>query len=483
MYKVFARKYRPRSFDEVIGQEHCAITLKNAILDSKIAQAYLFGGPRGVGKTSTARILAKTLNCSLGPTPTPCDKCTHCKEIPQGNSPDVIEIDGASNRGIDEIRDLRQNARYVPSSSRYKIYIIDEVHMLTEQAFNALLKILEEPPPHIIFILATTQPYKLPRTILSRCQRFNFRKIGFDDMIHLLTEIADKEGIKIEKDALKLIIKKADGALRDAEGLLDQLAIYSDSTITEEDVRQVLGLPAEKLFFEIQSSIIKGDTKKILSLIQETIESGIAPEEIIDGFIEHLRFLLFADPSLISNFNLLLRIIRALLEAKQKMRYSERPDIYLMETLTRLSAFKSIPIEEIIKRLEEVSDKTPLMETSDVRVYEDTTEEIVDPSKEIWKGVVRELRKESKSLASIISNSKPIEINEASITVQFPSDFHKNSVEQKRTLIEKHLSKIAGRRLKIISEQTKKVVKEDESIVLKKALETFSAEVISDTKF
>ena len=165
------------------------------------------------------------------------------------------------------------------------------------------------------------------------------------------------------------------------------------------------------------------------------------------------------------------------------MRYSERPDIYLMETLTRLSAFKSIPIEEIIKRLEEVSDKTPLMETSDVRVYEDTTEEIVDPSKEIWKGVVRELRKESKSLASIISNSKPIEINEASITVQFPSDFHKNSVEQKRTLIEKHLSKIAGRRLKIISEQTKKVVREDESIMLKKALETFSAEVISDTKF
>ncbi|MCD5383743.1 DNA polymerase III subunit gamma/tau, partial [candidate division WOR-3 bacterium] len=470
MYKVFARKYRPRSFDEVIGQEHCAITLKNAILDSKIAQAYLFGGPRGVGKTSTARILAKTLNCKEGPTPTPCDECTHCKEIPQGNSPDVIEIDGASNRGIDEIRDLRQNARYVPSSSRYKIYIIDEAHMLTEQAFNALLKILEEPPPHIIFILATTQPYKLPRTILSRCQRFNFRKIGFDDMIHLLTEIADKEGIKIEKDALKLIIKKADGALRDAEGLLDQLATYSDSTITEEDVRDVLGLPPDKLFFEIQSSIIKGDTKKILSLIQETIESGIAPEEIIDGFIEHLRFLLFADPSLISNFNLLLRIIRALLEAKQKMRYSERPDIYLMETLTRLSAFKSIPIEEIIKRLEEVSDKTPLMETSDVRVYEDTKEEIVDPSKEIWKGVVRELRKESKSLASIISNSKPIEINEASITVQFPSDFHKNSVEQKRTLIEKHLSKIAGRRLKIISEQTKKVVKEDESIVLKKAL-------------
>jgi len=480
MYKVFARKYRPRSFDEVIGQEHCAITLKNAILDSKIAQAYLFGGPRGVGKTSTARILAKTLNCKEGPTPTPCDECTHCKEIPQGNSPDVIEIDGASNRGIDEIRDLRQNARYVPSSSRYKIYIIDEAHMLTEQAFNALLKILEEPPPHIIFILATTQPYKLPRTILSRCQRFNFRKIGFDDMIHLLTEIADKEGIKIEKDALKLIIKKADGALRDAEGLLDQLATYSDSTITEEDVRDVLGLPPDKLFFEIQSSIIKGDTKKILSLIQETIESGIAPEEIIDGFIEHLRFLLFADPSLISNFNLLLRIIRALLEAKQKMRYSERPDIYLMETLTRLSAFKSIPIEEIIKRLEEVSDKTPLMETSDVRVYEDTKEEIVDPSKEIWKGVVRELRKESKSLASIISNSKPIEINEASITVQFPSDFHKNSVEQKRTLIEKHLSKIAGRRLKIISEQTKKVVKEDESIMLKKALETFSAEVISE---
>ena len=337
MYTVFARKYRPQNFDDVIGQEHCTTTLKNAISKGTIAHAYIFAGPRGVGKTTTARILSKALNCNSGSTPNPCNKCTNCKEIMQGNSLDVLEIDGASNRGIDEVRTLRENARYVPSSSRYKIYIIDEVHMLTKEAFNALLKTLEEPPSHIVFIFATTHPQKVPQTILSRCQRFNFRRISLEDIINTLKYIIEKEDVKIEEKALILIAKKADGALRDAEGMLDQLASYSDAIIKEEDVRNVLGLPGEDVFFDMQSYIINGKTKEILTLIQQLTESGISSEEILTGFIEHLRSVLLVSTNINVGIldeekekytkasskltaNVILRIMRFLLEAKKEMR-------------------------------------------------------------------------------------------------------------------------------------------------------------------
>lgn len=502
MYTVFARKYRPRNFDEVVGQQHCTTTLKNAIARGRVSHAYLFAGPRGVGKTTMARILAKALNCDNGPTPTPCDECTHCKEIFEGNSIDTIEIDGASNRGIDEIRNLRENAMYIPSSSRYKIYIIDEVHMLTTHAFNALLKTLEEPPPHVVFIFATTQPYKVPRTILSRCQRFNFRRIGFEDILNMLKVIIEKENIKIEENAIKLIARKADGALRDAEGMLDQLVAYSDSLIREEDVRNVLGLPSEDIFFTIQSYIVKGDTKGVLSLIQQITESGISAEELLRGILEHLRLLLLAKLNVNIDVlpeerekyvnagaqlspDIILRITRFLLEVKQDMRYSENPDIYLLEIMARLSAFKTVPIEDIIESLETISYSTEGYPAVSEGKESYATEEIVphDISQKstlegMWEKVANALEKESKTLASMLTLSRPVEMNEDSIIIEFPNDFHRESVKNKKSLVERYLSMIAGRKLKIIFKEGKAETTGKESAILKKALEIFSAEVV-----
>src|SRR5919106_3152793 len=226
-YLVLARKWRPQSFDDIAGQEHISRILQNAIRTDRIAHAYLFTGVRGVGKTTAARILAKALNCEKGPTPSPCNQCPYCEEIKNGTSIDVLEIDGASNRGIDEIRQIIENVRYQPAKCRFKIYIIDEVHQVTKDAFNALLKTLEEPPPSVKFILATTEPHRLPETILSRCQRFDFRRIQVREITRRLGEIAGKEDLEITDDALLLLAREADGSMRDAQSLLEQILSYA----------------------------------------------------------------------------------------------------------------------------------------------------------------------------------------------------------------------------------------------------------------
>src|SRR5215212_10865811 len=233
-YTVIARRYRPQSFDELVGQEHVARALQQAISSGRVGHAYLFTGARGVGKTSAARILAKALNCVEGPTPTPCNKCDVCLRVTAGDDIDVLEIDGASNRGIDEIRQLRQNVAVRPSRVRYKIYIIDEVHMLTKEAFNALLKTLEEPPEHVKFIFATTEVQKIPITVLSRCQRFDFAGIS-------LPQIVEKEGLKAEKEALELVARRAGGSMRDAQSLLDQLLAFGGERLTADQVHHLLG--------------------------------------------------------------------------------------------------------------------------------------------------------------------------------------------------------------------------------------------------
>ncbi len=256
-YLVIARKWRPKQFEEVVGQEHITLTLQNAIKKDRVASAYLFSGPRGVGKTTTARILAKALNCEKGPTPQPCDSCTPCQEIAEGHSIDVLEIDGASNRGIDEVRSLRESTRYTPSNLRYKIYIIDEVHMLTTEAFNALLKTLEEPPPHVVFIFATTEANKVPATILSRCQRFDFRRIPQEKIVEQLKKICDQETIQIDDQALYLIARKSEGCMRDSQSLLDQVLSFSDHTVSKDDVISLLGIIQHDEFFTISEAIAR----------------------------------------------------------------------------------------------------------------------------------------------------------------------------------------------------------------------------------
>ena len=291
-YMVIARRWRPQQFDDIIAQEHVSKTLSNTIANNRIAHSYIFTGPRGIGKTSTARILAKALNCEKGPTPTPCNECASCKAITEGNSLDVLEIDGASNRGIDEIRNLRENIRFTPSMGQYRIYIIDEVHMLTKEAFNALLKTLEEPPKHAIFIFATTEIHRVPATILSRCQRFDFKRIPLKTIISHLQHICESDEIKVNEEALLQIAKKADGSMRDAQSILDQIISYSGKEIKFEDVAQALGIIHQDIFFDLTEHIHNNDLKALILLSRDVFNSGYDLNEFLLGLEDHFRNLL-----------------------------------------------------------------------------------------------------------------------------------------------------------------------------------------------
>jgi len=293
-YQVFARKYRPQNFDSVIGQEHITQTLKNAIEQNRLAHAYLFVGPRGTGKTSTARILAKALNCVKGPTVNPCGECDVCREIAQGNSLDVLEIDGASNNGVEQVRELRENVRFAPTHGKYKIYIIDEVHMLTSAAFNALLKTLEEPPEHVKFVFATTEPQKVLPTILSRCQRFDLRRIPAPLISRHLQHIASEEKFHLDDAAAQAIAKGAEGGLRDAESMLDQLVAFCGDKITEQDVLSIFGFTAQQTVSDLCGLILGGDSPNALGKVHEQAESGKDLSRLMSDLISHLRDLLVA---------------------------------------------------------------------------------------------------------------------------------------------------------------------------------------------
>lgn len=293
-YLVMARKWRPRNFEEMVGQEHIARTLRNAIEGKRIAHAYLFTGTRGVGKTTSARILAKALNCEKGPTPTPCEVCDSCKAVSAGTSMDVLEIDGASNRGVGEIRELREQVKYAPMQGGFKVYIIDEVHMLTKEAFNALLKTLEEPPPHVVFLFATTEANKVPHTILSRVQRFDFKRISEAMIRGRLEYICQQEGITFETEALEAIARKADGSMRDALSLFDQVIAFSGNRLTLDDARRILGLPPDELFGNLLDALVRHDASACYSLVDRVMGEGIELGEFLLGFGTHLRDLLFA---------------------------------------------------------------------------------------------------------------------------------------------------------------------------------------------
>jgi DNA polymerase-3 subunit gamma/tau len=286
------RRWRSRTFAEILGQDHITDTLLNALRAGRIAHAYLFSGPRGTGKTTTARVLAKAVNCLDPQDGEPCNQCAICRSLNEGRALDLIEIDAASNRGIDEIRDLREKIAFSPNECRYKVYVVDEVHMLTNEAFNALLKTLEEPPPHAIFVLATTAPHKIPTTVLSRCQRFDFRRVTLPHLKHKLQLICAQESVQIQPAALDAIARYAAGSFRDAESLLDQLISYGAEEIKLDDVRRVLGSAPEEVISAIVDSVVKGDSGAGLSLINEALDSGVEPRQLTHEILEHLRAVL-----------------------------------------------------------------------------------------------------------------------------------------------------------------------------------------------
>ncbi|MFA5362572.1 MAG: DNA polymerase III subunit gamma/tau, partial [Candidatus Omnitrophota bacterium] len=293
-YIVFALKWRPKNFDEIVGQEHVVTALKSSIEKDRVAHAYLFAGPRGVGKTSAARILAKALNCSERKTPNPCGKCPSCLDITGGRSMDVMEIDGASNRGIDEIRTLRENVKFAPTQGKFKVYIIDEVHQITPDGFNALLKTLEEPPPFVKFIFATTSPNKVMPTILSRCQRLEFRRISVLEIMAQLEKVCAAEKIEIDTQVLAAIARSSDGALRDAESILDQLISFSKGKVSLEDIHAMLGLVEHEVLFEVTEAIIKKDVRGVLVVLNKIIDEGKDTGVFLQNLIEHFRNLMVA---------------------------------------------------------------------------------------------------------------------------------------------------------------------------------------------
>ena len=288
-YQVIARKWRPQNFEEVIYQDHISKTIKNSIKSGRLYHAYLFSGPRGVGKTTMARIVAKSLNCIEGPTDNPCGRCENCVEIREGNSFDVIEIDGASNRGIENIRELRENVKFAPMKSRYKVYIVDEVHMLTKEAFNALLKTLEEPPGYIVFIFATTEIHQVPDTILSRCQKYFFKKIAVEAIVKHLRHIIDKEGFRIDEKSLYPIARSSDGSMRDAQSLLDQVLSFSDGEVSEEDTLSILGVVPLESYLHLLRYICNLDAKNTLGEINRVVSLGVDIPRYVAGFVDVLR--------------------------------------------------------------------------------------------------------------------------------------------------------------------------------------------------
>lgn len=376
---MLARKWRPKSFDEVVGQAPIVQTIKNAILYNQVAQAYLFSGPRGSGKTTLARLLSKAMNCNTGITINPCNKCPSCVEIASSVSMDVLEIDGASNRGINEVRELRELVQYLPNRDRYKIIIIDEVHMLTIEAFNALLKILEEPPQHVIFIFATTEFSKVPNTITSRCQQFEFRRLSQQEIKTRLSYIIEQEKISISSSALSLILRLSSGSLRDALSILDQLVSFSQNNITSETVIKLFGFLHIDHKFQLAQAIIDSDIKTTLSLLHEFFEKGYTPRTIYYDMCSHFRNLLIATAcsNQLDLLNLdeseaallveqakkidtisVLRILNTLLDSDYYMKNTEQPSIYLEMLLAKISQYKKLKnLEDTIKELSNIKSE------------------------------------------------------------------------------------------------------------------------------
>ncbi|MFQ5683142.1 MAG: DNA polymerase III subunit gamma/tau [Candidatus Binatia bacterium] len=482
-YLVLARKWRPQRFEDIAGQGHITRVLRNAIRSDRIAHAYLFTGVRGVGKTTAARIMARALNCEGGPTPTPCNQCTNCSEILEGRSLDVYEIDGASNRGIDEIRQIIENARYQPAKSRFKIYIIDEVHQITKEAFNALLKTLEEPPPFVKFILATTEPHRLPETILSRCQRFDFRRIAVREIIQRLSNIAGMEKLHITNEALLLIAREAEGSMRDAQSQLEQIISYavpspgqeeSEVEIDENLLQDILGVTQRKILYDFSEAVIQGDAKKCLDLVADVIIQGRDMTRLSRELVEHFRNLLVVclaenqkpetkgAVSDLSAYNRLLDVpdqeleilkkqvsglsadvlmdyFRFMGEGDEEVGRSAYPRFSLEVTLARLASLpKSLLVTEVVEKLEKLERKLSHEANSRSAQEADTkfrpAEKVAKPNtlesptggntENVWREFVNFVMKEKKFLGSHLERAQPLNISPGQLRIGVSGRHH-----------------------------------------------------------
>ena len=542
-YIVLSRKYRPKSFNEIVGQEHIVNTLANAVQTNRVAHAYLFAGPRGVGKTSMARILSKALNCQKGPTDVPCNKCSACESIRNGNDIDVLEIDGASNRGIDEIRSIRQNVGYAPAISRYKIYIIDEVHMLTKEAFNAILKTLEEPPGHVKFIFATTSPNRVPDTVQSRCQRFDFKNISVSDISNRLAQICKTENILVEDGALQTIAKYAMGGLRDSESILDQLTSFCREKITLGDIYDVLGVVSEGEIAGLIDSFVDKNPELAVKIFHEITENGKDVDGFIDQLLSYIRDLLLIsicsknsdlvetisrDVNLLqkqaSRFSpdTLMYMIQLISETKSKARDLLQQKILLEVVLIKLATMEDLkPLGTVLNRIEDIKrsiegnvngggvkepdcgDSVGVVRNTEIR--ENASDGYTGVNKrdnqdanisDTWDKIMTEIQDKKRSVWVLLRDVELLNFADNEVVLEFPGNYliHKERLEKpgEKRIIEACIEKITGKKIPVrltISKNGRRIVtkNKDERIgndvindpVVKRTREIFDGSIVN----
>lgn len=498
-YQALYRVYRPQSFNDVVGQQHIIKTLQNALVQEKFSHAYLFSGPRGTGKTTAAKILAKAVNCEKAPIAEPCNECATCRGITDGSISDVIEIDAASNNGVDEIRDIRDKVKYAPSAVRYKVYIIDEVHMLSIGAFNALLKTLEEPPAHVIFILATTEPHKIPLTIISRCQRFDFKRISPEDIVYRMKEVLGSEELEVSEDALYEIAKASEGGMRDALSLLDQAISYSTEKVSLEDVLSITGAVSQAFIVKIVQAIFNENLVEALDSVESLIKNGKDPARFVEDLIFYYRDVLlyqaseenayllekaavneeFKELSSKMDSAFIYKVIAELNQTQQEMKWSNHPRVLLEVALVKLaqsstSQESSLPYQDILQKMNQMEAelqqlkekgiqvdhtaqaaqtekkqirqsrsqyKTPVGKVNEV--LKNATRQNLETIKRSWAQVLDTLKQQNKaSHAALLSNSEPVASSDQSFILKFKYEIHCKMASENNNNVRDNLENI-----------------------------------------